>query len=214
MNADRYWALCLLTLCACGLEPSSGQENAVVKREAEPIAKQVMPEPRAGSDLIGQRVAAMLPTRWLDEPVEVTGKRAAKATLIRFWTDSCPYCKASLPALEQLRNQYSESGLQTVGVYHPKPPRPVSDDKVRRAARRLSYEGPVAIDERWDSLRAIWLDTGDRQATSSSILCDAEGIVRFVHPGPEFHPSDESGHELCDRDYRDLEAAIEVLLNE
>ena len=38
--------------------------------------------------------------------------------------------------------------------------------------------------------------------------------VRFVHPGPEFHPSTDADHALCNSDFSDLRLAIEQLLVE
>ena len=169
-----------------------------------------MPRPRAGADLIGRNVIELLPEHWVGQRFDLASN---EATLVRFWTDSCPFCATSLPAVETLRKRYGPRGLATLGVYHPKPPRPVSDDEIRNAATRLGYQGPIAVDAEWKSLRSIWLETGQREATSFSILCDRQGVVRFVHPGPEFAPSEDPAHAQRARDFADLEAAIQVLLD-
>ena len=163
-----------------------------------------------GGDVVGRPVLDLLPQRWIGDAPDLG---SARAVLVRFWTDTCPYCRASLPAIEQLRLSYGPDGLVTVGVYHPKPPRAVPDELVSEAATRLGYGGPVAVDADWSALRAIWLD-GDipRRATSASFLLDAEGRVSFVHAGPELHPSDDQAHAACAADYDALVAAIEALL--
>ena len=164
-----------------------------------------MPEPRAGGDRLGVSIAPYLPVK-LDAP----------ATLVRWWTDSCPFCEASLPALEELRTRYAPAGLATLAVYHPKPPREVDEAEARATALRLGYGGHVVVDPEWKGLRGLWLDTapeGGRPATSASFLVDAEGIVRFVHPGPEFHPGGPPEHARCRADFAALDAAIRALLD-
>ena len=173
------------------------------------MAGLVLPTPRAGADLLGKDLGALLPTRVLGAPIEFGD---ARATLLRFWTDTCPFCARSLPAIETLRERHAADGLATLAIYHPKPPRPVTDEAIAEAATRLGYGGPVAIDEAWQSLEAVWPSALGRRATSVSLLCDSDGIVRYVHPGPEFHPSEDPEHRQCDTDFRDLEQAIEVLL--
>lgn len=173
-----------------------------------------MPAPRAGRERIGADLTPLMPGRWIGEPVEIAGPRAAPATLVRWWTDTCPFCEASMPALEELRLEFASEGLATVGVYHPKPPREVSDDFVQASASELGYHGPLAVDERWSALRAVWLDTGERGFTSASFLVDAQGRLRFLHPGPEFHPSSDAEHARCAADYADLRAAIRALISE
>ncbi|MDG2148423.1 MAG: TlpA disulfide reductase family protein [Planctomycetota bacterium] len=164
----------------------------------------------------GLSVAADLPTRWIGTPQalwinsqpDFGPDQPARATLVRFWTDTCPFCEASLPAIESLRKEFGPRGLRTLGIYHPKPPRVVTDTHVAEAAARLGYHGPIGVDEQWAALQRMWLGGGERRATSASLLLDEEGVVRFVHPGPEFHPSRDPGHADCDRDYRELRAAI------
>jgi thiol-disulfide isomerase/thioredoxin len=152
--------------------------------------------------------------RWIT-PGNVDPQPAEPAvTLYRWWTDSCPYCRASLPAVEILRRKYGPKGLRIVGVYHPKPPRAVDDDQVRAAARRFGYGGLLAVDEDWSALDQVYLSTGNRRATSVSFLVDADGIIRFVHPGPVFFPSDDPDLAVENDDYQKLNSAIKSLLHE
>lgn len=149
---------------------------------------------------------------WIGAPVPLRGEGAAPATIVRWWTDGCPYCKASLPALEALRRELGPRGLRVVGVYHPKPPRSVHAEVAVETARSLGFEGPLAVDADWEVLRHFWLATGERDATSVTFLLDADGVVRWVHPGPQLFPSDEEQYAQEDADYRDLRAAVEGLL--
>jgi hypothetical protein len=197
------------------------QMNAPVSRAAAiaaaatrpATAPAAVPRSRGGADLVGTR----LPRLQLDHWLNTDGNRpvpTGSVTLYRWWTDTCPFCAASLPAVERLRQRYGPQGLQVVGVYHPKPPRMVKDDAVLAAARRIGYTGPVVVDPLWTELRRLWLSTGDRDATSVSMLVDREGIIRYVHPGPDFFPSNDPADARQDADYRDVERAIQALLAE
>jgi len=172
-----------------------------------------IPRSRGGIDVVGTKLSRLQLDHWLNTP----GNRpvpAGSVTLYRWWTDTCPFCAASLPAIERLRQRYGQQGLQVVGVYHPKPPRPVKDEAVLAAAKRIGYTGPIAVDPLWTELRRLWLSTGDRDATSVSFLVDREGTIRYVHPGPDFFPSTDPADARQDADYRDVERAIQSLLAE
>lgn len=151
---------------------------------------------------------------WLNtadgEPVTLTGR---KVTLVRWWTDSCPYCAMSLPAIELLREKYAARGLQTIAVYHPKPPRDVAATKILQMAGDIGYTGPVAADLQWQTLQRVYLDHSSRRSTSVCFLVDEDGIVRYVHPGPAFGPTDEPSLQRLNQDYLNLAAAIEALVS-
>jgi thiol-disulfide isomerase/thioredoxin len=184
-------------------------------RGDEPAAIETLPAWRGGQDLVGKRLAKLELDRWIRPQPPVGPKtQRARATLYRWWTDTCPYCRASLPAVDLLRREYGPKGLRVVGAYHPKPPRAVDDEAVLAAARRLGYGGPIAVDEDWSALDTAYRSTGPRRATSVSLLVDGEGVIRFVHPGPVYFPSDDPDHVDENDDYRRLKRAIEVLLGE
>ena len=205
---------------ACGGEEGRRGPSGETRRPASASESQDvdgLPRSRAGEDVLGRPVFELFPERWIGERPEGLGDgqgAAPRATLVRFWTDSCPYCVRSLPAVEALGDAYAERGLVTVGVYHPKPPRAVSDDVVRDAALDRGYTGPVAVDADWAMLSELWLNGPRRAATSASFLLDAEGRVRFVHPGPQFFESDDPLFAEADADAADLRRAIEALLTE
>ena len=135
-----------------------------------------------------------------------------KAVLYRWWTDTCPYCESSLPAIERLRKKYGEKGLAVVAAYHPKPPRSVDDETILETAERFGYYGPVAVDIDWSELKKAYLDSGRRRATSVSLLVDSEGVIRFVHPGPVLFPSKDQAHIRENEDFEFLENAVRFLL--
>lgn len=194
-------------------EPAGDPGRSAAASATAPAARATVPPSRGGADLVGTK----LPRLQLDHWLNTDGNRpvpTGAVTLYRWWTDTCPFCAASLPAVERLRQRYGPQGLQVVAVYHPKPPRMVKDEAVLVAAKRIGYTGPVAVDPLWTELRRLWLSTGDRDATSVSLLVDREGVIRYVHPGPDFFPSTDPADARQDADYRDVERAIQALLAE
>jgi len=169
--------------------------------EVEP-SYEILPTKRGGQELVGSKV----------EPLSF-GAFDAPLTLYRWWTDTCPYCEASLPALDSLREKYKERGLNVVGVYHPKPPsKNVSEKDVLEGAMSRDFHGKVVIDGDWSQLEKWWLGTGKRKATSVSFLVDVEGVVRFVHPGPVLFQSDKKENTQENRDFKLLDNAIDAIL--
>ena len=102
-----------------------------------------------------------------------------------------------------------------VGVFHPKPMGPVSDEFVRQTARQLGFNGPLAVDERWSTLNRWWLTNHpERNWTSVSFLIDRDGIVRWAHGGGEYHPSSDPRHARCDASYKALDRELRQLLGD
>jgi hypothetical protein len=165
---------------------------------------------RGGQDLVGTPMPELAFDRW----VRGAPREDARATLYRWWTDTCPFCSASLPAIEDLRRRTESDGIDFIAVYHPKPPREVSDEDVLAMAERLGWSGAVALDTDWSELDSFYLSTGRRAATSASFLVDDEGIIRFVHPGPEFFPSDDPDEAQQDADHELIRMAIVKLIVE
>jgi len=182
------------------LHPEQGKE-LLTMLHAEP-SYEILPKERGGQELVGAT---------LKHPA--FGEFDSPLTLYRWWTDACPYCEASLPALDALRKKYEDRGLKVVGVYHPKPPsKKISEEEVLVGAASRQFKGDVVIDSDWSQLKTWWLDTGERSATSVSILVDQDGVVRFVHPGPVLYPSDEKQFAQENRDFELLDRAIHALL--
>ena len=180
-----------------------------------PPAIETLPPGRGGQDLVGKKFPNLRFDRWLKVPPEPDqpDKKRPKATLYRWWTDTCHFCAVSLPAIEKLRETYEPKGLRVVCVYHPKPPRTVDDETILATAKRLGYHGTIAVDEDWSELTKAYLSSsGRRGATSVTFLVDSEGVTRFLHPGPVFFGSRDPRHKQADADDRLIRRAIEVLL--
>jgi len=137
--------------------------------------------------------------------------------LVRWWTETCPFCASSAPALRALDAQYSPQGLTVIGVYHPKADRdgPLDVARVERAVAARQLDFPIAIDWDWrnGTLRDWWLTGPDRPATSVTFLLDKSGVIQYIHPGMEYHdPNGSEGHAMCAADMIGIRSEIERLL--
>jgi len=181
---------------------------------AAPSTARVESAPRAPDEPIGHSAPAWSFDRWVrGGPLSLASLRG-KVVLVRWWTEGCPYCATTLPALEQLEARYAERGLIVVGAYHPKPPREVSDRQILAAAMKLGFTGPVAFDGGWSTLERYWLGGHpERGWTSVSFLIDREGVIRWLHGGGEYHRSSDPRHATCDLEYRGLEKVLASTLS-
>jgi thiol-disulfide isomerase/thioredoxin len=137
-----------------------------------------------GAEVLGKRLPDWGDLHFVDAPVHrKPADFKGKVVLIRFWTDQCPFCRASAPVLSGWGDAYRDRGLVVIDIYHPKPPHDVSDEEVRAYAKRIGMRGILAVDARWSALEKLWLRGQDRAYTSASLLVDREGIVRAVHRG-------------------------------
>jgi hypothetical protein len=131
---------------------------------------------------------------WIAAKPDLRGK----VTLVRWWTNGCPLCSASAPALADLSKKAT-----LVSVYHPKPPRDVDADQVRGWAKDIQMPGLLAVDRDWKVLDR-WMPPAKRSFTSLTFLLDKKGRVRHVH----------SGGEITSDDAQRLSQQIDALLAE
>ncbi|MBS3746876.1 MAG: redoxin domain-containing protein [Wenzhouxiangellaceae bacterium] len=173
----------------------------------------------AGSDRIGVPAPSFEFDGWLNsEPLSLEDLRG-QVVLVRWWTETCPFCASSAPALRAIDEQYSPLGLIVIGVYHPKADRdgPLDAARVERAVAARELDFPIAIDWDWrnGTLKDWWLTGPDRPATSVTFLLDKSGVIQFVHPGMEYHdPNGSEGHAMCAVDMAGIRSEIERLLAE
>jgi peroxiredoxin len=164
--------------------------------------------------LVGTRPPALPSILWLDGRKRSLASLAGQVVLIRSFTDTCPYCVASVPSLESLHRGYAERGLVVLGVYHPKPPRPVASDEVARFARSLGATFPIGLDPDWRLVESWWLERSRGDWTSVTWILDRGGVLRYVHPGGEYHAGGGPDHGRCRSDERHIREIIDRLLKE
>src|SRR4030095_4111598 len=106
-------------------------------------------DPDSGAALIGRPAPAWTFTRWVRGEPQSLQRLRGRVVLLRWFTEGCRFCEATLPGLEQLRERYAGRGRVVIGVFHPKPPRDLSDSHIRTVATRLGFAGPLAFDRDW-----------------------------------------------------------------
>jgi thiol-disulfide isomerase/thioredoxin len=197
-----------------GHAEQSPRLGAIAGKPGKPTVRRLPPS-RDGLDMVGRAAPEWGNLVWLNSPPLHLKDLRGKVVLLRFWTNTCPFCAATAPALRQIDQDFARRGVVVIGMYHPKPPgvdRPVQE--VEQTIRGWGWRFPVGLDVQWKTLEAFWLNGPARAATSASFLMDRRGIIRWVHPGPEYHPGGPADHQQCRDDYRDLRLAIEALLAE
>lgn len=170
-----------------------------------------------GDDRLGVAAPRLELQHWLHSPPLEMDALRGKVILIRWWTEGCPFCIATAPALQELDRKYGHRGLQVIGIFHPKPAGDGSAERMEKASARLGINFPVALDADWTALRRWWPDLEKRGWTSVSFVVDKAGIIRYVHPGGEFHErrgGDDAQHAQCEREYGNIDRVIQRLLAE
>lgn len=173
----------------------------------------------AGGDRIGIHAPPFRFDGWLNSSPLSVDELTGNVVLVRWFTDTCPFCASSAPALRQLYDEYTDKGLKMIGVFHPKAGRdePLDIQRVERVVQARDFNFPIAIDWDWrnGTLKDWWLTGQKRPGTSVTFIIDKSGIVQFIHPGMEYHEDNGSElHTMCTNDMGRIRAAIERLIAE
>jgi thiol-disulfide isomerase/thioredoxin len=124
--------------------------------------------------------------QWLNsEPLTGAGLRG-KVVLVQFWTYTCINWIRTLPYVRAWAERYKDHGLVVVGPHAPEFPFERNVDNVREAARDMSVEHPIVIDNEF----AIWSAFGNR-FWPALYFVDAEGTIRHQHFGEGEYESSE-----------------------
>ncbi|HEY6187296.1 MAG TPA: TlpA disulfide reductase family protein [Pyrinomonadaceae bacterium] len=97
------------------------------------------------------------------------GDYRGKVVLLNFWATWCPPCRAEMPALVRLQQQYRRQGLQVIGITYP----PTELSAVRRFIRSIGVNYPVLLGA--VETKAMF-DTGE--TLPLTVVIDREGKIR------------------------------------
>jgi peroxiredoxin len=187
-------------------------DDAETTGRAGPIARG---DDADAAALLGKRPPELPALHWLDGKARTLASLRGRVVVIRSFTARCPFCASSMPTLEKWQRDLGPRGLQVLGVYHPKPARPISDAEVATASHALGVKAfPVASDPVWALVNRWWLQPTHGSWTSFTFVLDRRGVVRYVHPGGEFHSGGGPDHGACRADEQKMRALIEQLLAE
>jgi thiol-disulfide isomerase/thioredoxin len=166
----------------------------------------------------GELSALRSATEWLNSPPLTAAGLRGKVVLIDFWTYTCINWLRSLPYVRAWAEQYKDHGLVVIGVHTPEFAFEKNVDNVRRQAKAMRVEYPIAIDNEYAIWRAF-----KNQYWPALYLVDAQGHVRRHRFGEgEYGQSERTiqqllteagtagvGHDLVSVDGRGVEAAAD-----
>jgi thiol-disulfide isomerase/thioredoxin len=122
-------------------------------------------------------------TEWLNSPPLTAADLRGKVVLVNFWTYTCINWLRTLPYVRAWAERYKQHGLVVLGVHTPEFDVEHDLDNVRRAAKELRVEYPVAVDNDY----AVWT-AFDNHYWPALYVVDAQGKIRH-------HRFGEGGYE-------------------
>jgi thiol-disulfide isomerase/thioredoxin len=126
-------------------------------------------------------------TEWLNSsPLAPAGLRG-KVVLVDFWTFTCINWLRTLPYLRAWAAKYRDQGLVVIGVHTPEFSIETDVAAVRRAAKEVGVEYPIAIDNDYAVWRAF-----DNHYWPALYVFDAQGQLRHRQFG-------EGGYEQAEQ---------------
>ena len=109
-------------------------------------------------------------TGWLNSPPLTAEDLRGKVVLVDFWTYTCINWLRTLGYVRAWAEKYEDQGLVVVGVHTPEFPFERDVDNVRRAAKDMRVEYPVALDSDY----AVWRAFSNRY-WPAVYIADAQG---------------------------------------
>jgi len=132
---------------------------------------------------------------WLNsQPLTAAGLRG-KVGLVEFWTYTCINWRRTLPYVRAWAEKYKDQGLVVIGVHSPEFEFEKDVDNVRREAKDMRVDYPIAI----DSDHAIWR-AFNNEYWPALYFVDAQGRIRH--------------HQFGEGEYEQSEMIIQQLLAE
>src|SRR5215216_3266815 len=162
--ASRSW------LAFIGAPIETSAEDKSVVQQMTPAAVQLPIE--------GELPSLGSATAWLNsQPLTAAGLRG-RVVLIDFWTYTCINWLRQLPYVRAWAEKYKDRGLVVIGVHTPEFAFERDVGNVRRAAKDMRVDYPVAIDNDYTIWRAF-----NNSYWPALYLVDAQGHIRHHHFG-------------------------------
>ena len=115
---------------------------------------------------------------WLNSDPLSLAELRGKVVLVQFWTYTCINWLRTLPYVRAWAKRYKDDGLVVLGVHTPEFSFEHELDNVRRAARDMRVDYPIAIDNDY----AVW-DAFANHYWPALYFVDAQGRIRHHHFG-------------------------------
>ena len=162
-----------------------------------PIPKEVSPMTSAPARLPveGEFPSLGGATAWLNSPPLTPESLHGKVVLVDIWTYTCINWLRTLPYVRAWAAKYRDQGLVVIGVHSPEFPFEKDLENVRRSAKAMRVDYPIAV----DSDMAIWR-AFNNEYWPALYLVDAKGKIRY--------------HQFGEGEYERTEKVIQQLLAE
>lgn len=141
---------------------------------------------------------------WLNTPENgpmTLASRKGKVTVVHFWTFGCINCRRNLPSYANWRKQFSNRGVEVIGVHTPEFETERNAKNVASEAKKLGVDGPILVDSKSENWKR-W----KQQYWPTVYLIDKAGRVRYAWIG-ELEANKQDGT-------RKMAVLIEQLVNE
>ena len=146
----------------------------------------------AALQIRGKPAAASFPslagaTGWLNSPPLTAAGLRGKVVLVDFWTFTCVNWLRTLPYLRAWATKYKDQPLVIIGVHTPEFGIEKDVEAIRRSAKEMGVEYPVAVDSDYGVWRAF-----DNHYWPALYVFDAQGHLRHRQFG-------EGGYEHAEQ---------------
>jgi thiol-disulfide isomerase/thioredoxin len=115
---------------------------------------------------------------WLNSPPLTADGLRGKVVVVEFWTYSCINWLRTMPYVRAWAERYKAQGLVVIGVHSPEFEFEKEIANVRRAAKEMNVDFPIAV----DSDHAVWRAFGNEYWPALYFI-DAKGRIRHHHFG-------------------------------
>ena len=126
-------------------------------------------------------------TGWLNSPPLTAAELRGKVVLVDIWTYTCINWLRQLPFVRAWAEKYKDQGVVVIGVHSPEFPFEKDVDNVRRAAKAMRVDYPIAIDSDHEVWRAF-----ENNYWPALYIIDAQGRIRH-------HRFGEGGYDKSER---------------
>lgn len=132
---------------------------------------------------------------WLNSTPLTPAALRGKVVLVDFWTYTCVNWLRTLPYVRAWSEKYRSMGLVVIGVHTPEFPFEKNVDNIRRAAKAMRVDYPIAVDSDYAIWRAF-----NNEYWPALYFVDAQGRIRH--------------HEFGEGRYDQSEMILQALLRD
>lgn len=168
-NLSRFdWvALTLLAIAMLGLLAAQGCASSSQDATSGLQGGELPPAPRVG------RIAPDFTLVDLEGKLVTLSDYRGKTVFLNFWATWCPPCRAEMPEIEAIFQEYNGRDVVVIGIDLRE-----SEDKVRQYVRQGGYSWTFVMDTT-GQVSSNYRVT----AIPTSFFLDGEGIIRAVNVG-------------------------------